>query len=123
MKGISRRRFLAASLAGGAATTLTMSKKAFGAGTFEGYPDSMGVLVDLTRCIGCRSCEAACNKEQGLPEPDRPFDDCRSSTSIGTAGQSGGPRKKPIRWSTGTIPTGGRYSANFSAITAMSRPV
>jgi Fe-S-cluster-containing dehydrogenase component len=35
----------------------------------------MGVLVDLTRCIGCRSCEAACNKEQHLPAPDRPFDD------------------------------------------------
>jgi len=31
--------------------------------------------VDLTRCIGCRSCEAACNKEQNLPAPDRPFDD------------------------------------------------
>jgi Fe-S-cluster-containing dehydrogenase component len=35
----------------------------------------MGVLVDLTRCVGCRSCEAACNKEQKLPAPDRPFDD------------------------------------------------
>ena len=28
----------------------------------------MGVLVDLTRCIGCRSCEAACNKEQKLAD-------------------------------------------------------
>jgi len=35
----------------------------------------MGVLVDLTRCIGCRSCEAACNKEQNLPAPEKPFDD------------------------------------------------
>jgi Fe-S-cluster-containing dehydrogenase component len=35
----------------------------------------MGVLVDLTRCVGCRSCEAACNKEQKLPAPERPFDD------------------------------------------------
>jgi Fe-S-cluster-containing dehydrogenase component len=35
----------------------------------------MGVLVDLTRCVGCRSCEAACNAEQKLPEPDLPFDD------------------------------------------------
>jgi formate dehydrogenase iron-sulfur subunit len=75
MKGISRRRFLAASLAGGAATTLTVSKEALGAGIFEGYPDGMGVLVDLTRCVGCRSCEAACNKEQDLPAPAEPFDD------------------------------------------------
>ncbi len=72
MKGISRRRFLAASLAGGAATTLTMTKNALGSGTFEGYPEGMGVLVDLTRCVGCRSCEAACNKEQKLPAPDNP---------------------------------------------------
>lgn len=75
MSEITRRRFLAASLAGGAATTLASGRKAFGAGTFSGYSDSMGVLVDLTRCIGCRSCEAACNKEQDLPDPALPFDD------------------------------------------------
>lgn len=75
MSGISRRRFLAASVAGCAATTLAGPRKALAAGTFSGYPDGMGVLVDLTRCVGCRSCEAACNKEQNLPAPDRPFDD------------------------------------------------
>jgi len=75
MSGISRRRFLAASVAGCAATTLAGSKKALAAGSFSGYPDGMGVLVDLTRCIGCRSCEAACNKEQNLPAPEKPFDD------------------------------------------------
>ncbi len=75
MSGISRRRFLAASVAGCAATTLAGPKKALAAGSFTGYPDGMGVLVDLTRCIGCRSCEAACNREQNLPAPDRPFDD------------------------------------------------
>jgi Fe-S-cluster-containing dehydrogenase component len=75
MSGISRRKFLAVSLAGGAAMTLPAPRKALGAGSFEGYPEGMGVLVDLTRCIGCRSCEAACNKEQHLPEPALPFDD------------------------------------------------
>ena len=35
----------------------------------------MGVLVDTTLCVGCRSCEAACNKVNGLPKPDRSFDD------------------------------------------------
>ncbi len=75
MSGISRRRFLAASLAGCTATTLAGPRKALASGSFTGYPNSMGVLVDLTRCIGCRSCEAACNKEQKLAAPDRPFDD------------------------------------------------
>ncbi len=87
MNGISRRRFLAASLAGGAATTLAMSKKALGAGTFEGYPEGMGVLVDLTRCVGCRSCEAACNKEQNLPAPAAPFDDPAVFDQTGHGGQ------------------------------------
>ncbi|MFA5517151.1 MAG: 4Fe-4S dicluster domain-containing protein [Desulfuromonadales bacterium] len=87
MKGISRRRFLAASLAGGAATTLTLSKQAIGAGAFEGYPDGMGVLVDLTRCVGCRSCEAACNKEQNLPAPAAPFDDPSVFDQTGHGGQ------------------------------------
>ena len=75
MKGISRRRFLAASLAGGAAATVTISKSALGAEGFQGYPNRMGVLVDLTRCVGCRTCEAACNKEQNLPAPKVPFND------------------------------------------------
>lgn len=39
------------------------------------YQHSLGVLVDLTRCVGCRSCEAACNAEQNLPAPERPFTD------------------------------------------------
>jgi len=75
MSGISRRRFLAGSIAGCAATTLCGTQKALAAGSFTGYPEGMGVLVDLTRCIGCRSCEAACNKEQNLPAPAKPFDD------------------------------------------------
>jgi formate dehydrogenase iron-sulfur subunit len=76
MSGISRRKFLQAGIVGGAAATMGMTcGRAWGAGAFEGYPEGMGVLVDLTRCVGCRSCEAACNKEQKLPEPDKPFDD------------------------------------------------
>ncbi len=37
--------------------------------------DPYGCLVDLTRCIGCRKCEEACNQVHKLPEPDIPFDD------------------------------------------------
>ncbi|MBP1727838.1 MAG: 4Fe-4S ferredoxin, iron-sulfur binding domain protein [Deltaproteobacteria bacterium] len=79
MSGISRRKFLCATVVGGAMTTLGSvcgkGGKAWASGSFEGYPEGMGVLVDLTRCIGCRTCEAACNKEQKLPEPDQPFND------------------------------------------------
>ncbi|PLY04705.1 MAG: hypothetical protein C0622_02385 [Desulfuromonas sp.] len=75
MSKISRRKFLAGSVAGGAAVMMTPAKKALAAGSFEGFPDGMGVLVDFTRCVGCRTCEAACNKEQNLPAPAKPFDD------------------------------------------------
>ena len=75
MEKITRRKFLSVSMAGAAVGALTVSGKALGAGNFTGYPEGMGVLVDLTRCIGCRTCEAACNREQKLPEPALPFDD------------------------------------------------
>ena len=72
---ISRRKFLgwlgAAGLAG------TLGKKAHAASNkeFKGYPDSMAVLHDITRCVGCRKCEAACNSVNELPAPDQPFED------------------------------------------------
>lgn len=37
--------------------------------------DAYGCLVDLTRCIGCRKCEEACNGQHGLPAPDASFED------------------------------------------------
>jgi len=32
--------------------------------------DFVAVLVDTTRCIGCRSCEEACAEAHHLPIPD-----------------------------------------------------
>ncbi len=32
-------------------------------------------MHDITRCIGCRKCEEACNKVNQLPAPEIPFDD------------------------------------------------
>ncbi|MFH1728987.1 MAG: 4Fe-4S dicluster domain-containing protein [Pseudomonadota bacterium] len=32
-------------------------------------------LIDTVRCVGCRSCEEACNAENNLPKPEKPFDD------------------------------------------------
>lgn len=74
---IERREFLKGCLACGvtAAAVGAASTDALATPSFEGYPDAMGVLVDLTRCVGCRSCEAACNNEQQLPDPDLAFDD------------------------------------------------
>ncbi|MDO9098065.1 MAG: 4Fe-4S dicluster domain-containing protein [Candidatus Methanoperedens sp.] len=46
-----------------------------GARSFTGYPDRFGMLSDLTRCIGCRRCEAACNKANNLPPPKTSFED------------------------------------------------
>lgn len=77
MKKINRRFFLKGGLAGGSLTFLGKAREALAAKSESQtpYPDGMGVLVDFTRCIGCRSCEAACNKVNNLPEPDLPFDD------------------------------------------------
>jgi Fe-S-cluster-containing dehydrogenase component len=35
----------------------------------------MGILFDSVLCIGCRKCEAGCNKVNELPQPNKPFDD------------------------------------------------
>ena len=70
---ISRRGFIGWLAAAGAGVATSKSAEAHGA--FGGYPGSYGVLHDTTLCIGCRSCEAACNDVNNLPQPDRPFDD------------------------------------------------
>ena len=66
---MNRRRFLktvgvaGASLAGVPGAADTAEPRA-------GAPEFWGVLVDTTRCIGCRSCERACAVEHDLPVPD-----------------------------------------------------
>lgn len=74
---ISRRKFLGSlGAAVGAGTTGSLTK-AYGAANkhFKGYPGSSGVLHDITKCIGCRKCEQACNKVNELPKPEKPFED------------------------------------------------
>ncbi|MGA6926381.1 MAG: 4Fe-4S dicluster domain-containing protein [Desulfosarcina sp.] len=72
---LSRRRFLG--WIGAAGLTAAAGRKASAATTqhFEGYPDAEAVLHDITLCIGCRRCEAACNAVNDLPAPDKPFTD------------------------------------------------
>ena len=72
---ISRRKFLGWIGAAGLSTALGGTVTAATTKHFEGYPDSRGVLFDSVLCIGCRSCEEACNKVNELPTPDLPFKD------------------------------------------------
>ncbi|UCD33635.1 MAG: 4Fe-4S dicluster domain-containing protein [Desulfobacterales bacterium] len=72
---ISRRKFLGWVGAAGLSTVWSGSASAATTKHFEGYPDSLGVLFDNLLCIGCRTCEEACNKVNELPPPDQPFKD------------------------------------------------
>lgn len=73
---MNRRKFLAllgtAGVGGALAAPGVAAAKAH---VFPGYEDSYGVLHDVTRCIGCRQCEEACNAVNSLPQPKEPFDD------------------------------------------------
>ncbi len=73
-KAVSRRGLLRACAAGCAAAGIAAAAPATAAASEEGPgpgagdPDDHGaVLVDLTRCIGCRSCENACRVRRDLP--------------------------------------------------------
>jgi Ni/Fe-hydrogenase subunit HybB-like protein/Fe-S-cluster-containing dehydrogenase component len=71
---MDRREFFrtlgAAGLAVGTAAPARASSEA------ADYGDCRGVLVDLTKCIGCRKCEWACNTANGLPaQPLETFED------------------------------------------------
>jgi len=71
---MKRRKFIGM-LAGAGACLAASSASAGGTHHFKGYPESFGVLFDSTKCIGCRKCEAACNKVNELPAQPVPFDD------------------------------------------------
>lgn len=74
--GITRRELLAWMAAGAAGGAfLPGTGRAAVKTYFSGFPESTGVLHDITRCIGCRKCEAACHAVNDLPAPARPFDD------------------------------------------------
>jgi Fe-S-cluster-containing dehydrogenase component len=72
---ISRRKFLGWMGAAGLSTAFGSPVHAAANKHFKGYPNSLGVLFDSMLCIGCRNCEAGCNKVNGLPPPNQPFDD------------------------------------------------
>ena len=64
---MDRRNFLKTAATIGAATLPIKKLKAEKTGEKKEF---FGVLVDTTRCIGCRSCEVACSEEHDLYVPD-----------------------------------------------------
>jgi len=71
---INRRDFIKAAIIGGS-SLIGISGEVFAAEDFSNQPNRYGVLTDLTRCAGCRLCEAACNDANRLPQPEISFDD------------------------------------------------
>lgn len=63
---VTRRAFLSAGVAGSAATLLAAGT-ALGSESVVDATRQSSVLVDLTRCIGCRACENACRVRQDRP--------------------------------------------------------
>lgn len=68
---MKRRNFLAVA---GAATGAALAIRRAEAAPVTTHGDDYAVLVDLTECIGCRSCEDACAEANGLPTPDPDID-------------------------------------------------
>lgn len=69
----SRRVFLkTAALAGVCSSVANPGmRRALASGIGHISEDWMGVLVDLTKCNGCRQCEAACQEAAGFPVPTK----------------------------------------------------
>lgn len=68
---LSRRDFLrGVGALTGALTLESVTGSRVEASETEVAPDAVGVLIDLTRCTGCRTCEAACKAAHGFPPPD-----------------------------------------------------
>lgn len=72
---ITRRRFLTWIGAAGVGISTVKTAQAATLTQFKGYPNSLGVLHDITRCVGCRKCEEACNTVNDLPKPEKDFRD------------------------------------------------
>jgi formate dehydrogenase iron-sulfur subunit len=75
MRRMDRRRFLGTVAAVGGTVLLGKPGNALAVEEFKGWPNRYGLLVDTTLCVGCRSCEKACNEWNHLPQPDVPFDE------------------------------------------------
>jgi len=73
----SNRRHFIRDIAAGAGTLFFGGQAVAGDSVedFTGYPDRVGMLVDLSLCIGCRKCEEACKQSNQLPPVTVPLED------------------------------------------------
>jgi Fe-S-cluster-containing dehydrogenase component len=72
----TRRGFLQLTGVAGGATLLGTRRAAASDAASDAASEPLGVLVDTTKCIGCRRCEYACMVSHGLqPPPLDSFDD------------------------------------------------
>lgn len=70
----------------------------------ESQAEMLGVLIDTTKCIGCRQCQLACKKKNNLPAdaaslpPNQTFPAALSATTFTLVEfhEFGGPDKAPI---------------------------
>ncbi len=69
MPKISRRTALQIAAAGAAAAAAPATAEAKFA--YRSDPSDYGLLVDVTRCIGCRACQTKCKEENGKPADAR----------------------------------------------------
>ena len=72
----NRRHFISQIAAG--AGTVFLGRRATAVDSvedFTGYPDRVGMLVDVSLCIGCRKCEEACKQSNHLPPCNVPLED------------------------------------------------
>ncbi len=72
---VTRRCFLGTVTALGATAVIGSHSEVSAAKDFSDSQKRFGMLTDLTACVGCRSCEKACNEANNLPKPELPFDD------------------------------------------------
>ena len=63
---MKRRQFLGAAIAGATSTVLPL--QAQGESIAGQAANGVGMLVDVTECIGCRKCEFACAKQNGTSD-------------------------------------------------------
>jgi len=63
---LNRRTFLKVCGTAGAASLAGRSAEAARTNTAD---STAAMLVDTTKCVGCRACEAACSEANGLPAP------------------------------------------------------
>ena len=71
----TRRKFLNFLMAAGSSSLLAGTSSRAYAWESKAPEEAYGCLVDITRCIGCRKCERACQETNNLPDPQKSFED------------------------------------------------